>query len=54
MSTDVALFETTPFSIPYTITSHGEDENLIVYTLASPIVSSEPAPVSTQVKPPIT
>ena len=54
MSTDVAFFETTPFSLPSTITSQGEEEDLLVYTLTSPIVSFEPALVPTQVKPPIT
>ena len=47
MSTDVAFFETT-------VTSQGEDEDLLVYTLASPIVSLEHASIPAQVKPPIT
>ena len=42
VSTDVAFFETTPFSFSSTVTSQGEEEDLLVYTLASPIVSSEP------------
>ena len=54
VSTDVVFFETTPFSLPSTVTSQGEKEDLLVHTLASPIVSSEPAPVPAQVKPPIT
>ena len=56
VSTNVAFFETTPFSLSSTVTSQGEEENLLVYTLASPIVSSEAAPVPApaQVKPPIT
>ena len=53
MSIDVALFKTTPFSLSSTVTSQVEEEDLFVYTLASPIVSSEPAPVPGQVKPPI-
>ena len=54
VSTDVAFFETTPFSLPSTITSQGEEEDLLVYTFASPIVSPKPASVPTQVKPLIT
>ena len=54
MSTDVAFFETTPCSLPSTVMSWGEEEDLLIYTLASPIVSPEPAFVPTQVKPPIT
>ena len=53
-ATDVAFFETTPFSLSSTITSQGEEEDLLVYTLASPIVSFEPTPVLAQVKPPFT
>ena len=56
LSTDVALFDTTPFSLPSIVTSQGEEEDLLVYTLVSPIVSSKPALVTAlaQVKPPIT
>ena len=56
MSTNVAFFETTPFSLSSIVTSQGEEEDLFVYTLASPIISSEPAPVPApaQVKPLIT
>ena len=46
VSTDVAFFETTPFSLPSTVTSQGEEEDLLVYSLTSPILSFEPAPVS--------
>ena len=49
VSTDVPFFETTPFSFPSIVTSQGEEEDLLVYTHASPIVSSEPAPVPAQV-----
>ena len=53
MSTDVSFFETTPFSLSSPITSQGEDDNLLVYTIASPAPSTPtPAPIS--VKPPIT
>ena len=45
VSTDVAFFETTPFSIPSIVTSQGEEEDLFVYTLASPIVSPEHASI---------
>ena len=54
VSTDVAFFKTTPFSLPSTVTNQGEEEDLLVYTLASHIVSPEPTSVPTQVKPPIT
>ena len=54
MSTNVAFFETNPFSLPSTVTSEGDEEDLLVYTLASLIISSESAPVHSQVKPPIT
>ena len=53
VSTDVAFFETTPFSLPSIVTSQGEEEDLLVYTRATPIVSSEPILVPAQVKPPI-
>ena len=54
MSTDVAFFETTPFSLSSTVTSQGEEEDLLVYTLTSPIVSPEHAFVPAHVKPSIT
>ena len=54
----VSTDDTTPFSFPSTVTSQGEEEDLLVYTLvspiSSPIVSPEPAFVPAQVKPPIT
>ena len=53
MFIDVAFFETTPFSLPSTVPSQGEEEDFLVYTLTSPIVSPEPASVPAQVKPPI-
>ena len=40
------IFESTPFSLSSTITSQGEDDDLLVYTISSPT----PVPV----KPPIT
>ena len=54
VSVDVTLLENVPFSLPPTHTSQGEEDDLPVYTLASSIISPEPAPVSAQVKPPIT
>ena len=54
MSTDIAFFETTPFTILSSVTSQGEEEDLLVYILPSPIVSPEHASVPAQVKPPIT
>ena len=47
---DVTFLENVPFSSPLTHTSQGEESDLLVYTLASPVVSPEPA----HVKPPIT
>ena len=57
VSTDVAFFETTPFSLPSTVTSQGGgggEEDLLVYTFASPIVSPKPASIPAQIKPLIT
>ena len=36
MSTDVALFKTTQFSLPFTIMSPGEDDDLLVYYVSLP------------------
>ena len=56
---DVGFFETTPFSQSSTVTSQGEDDDLLVYmvflpvpTLAPTHISTTPAPVP--IKPPIT
>ena len=68
MSTDVIFFETTPFSLSSPITSQGEDDDLLVYTISSPApptlapvvytislsAASAPTPASVPVKPPIT
>ena len=54
VSADVTFLENVPFSAPPTHTSRGEEDDLFVHTIASPIVSPEPAHVPTQVKPPIT
>ena len=45
VSNDVAFFETTPFSLPSSVTSQGEEEESLVYILASPIVSPELASI---------
>ena len=53
MSTDVTFFETTPFSLSSSITSRvrrGGDDDLLVYTIASPTPTLAPI----LVKPPIT
>ena len=50
MSTDVTLFETTPFSLSSPVTSQGEDDDLLVYIIAS----SAPTLAPIHVKPPIT
>ena len=54
VSTDVTFLENVPFSSPTTQSSQGEEDNLLVYTLASPIVSPKHAHVPAQVKPSIT
>ena len=51
---DVTFLENVPFSSPPTHTSQGEEGDLLVYTLVSPIISPEPAPVPALVKLPIT
>ena len=50
VSTDVAIFETTPFSFPSTVMSPGEDDDLLVYYVSLPV----PTPTLILVKPPIT
>ena len=50
MSTNVAFFETTPFSIPSIITSSEEDDDLLVYYVSL----SVPTPAPIRIKPPIT
>ena len=54
VSVDVTFLENVPLSLPPIHTSQGEEDNLLVYTLASPIVSLELASIPTKVKPPIT
>ena len=43
---DVKFFENIPFSSPPTHTSQGEADDLLVYTIASPVAPPVPAPVS--------
>ena len=50
VSTDVAFFETTLFSVPSTVTIPREDDDLLVYYVSLPI----PTPTLNLVKPPIT
>ena len=50
VSIDVTFFETTPFSLSSTVTSQGEDNDLLVYIASSPAPTLAPAPI----KPPIT
>ena len=56
VSTDVTLFETTPFSLSSPITSQGESGDLLVYTISSPVPAAppDPTPAPGPVKPPIT
>ena len=53
VSIDVTFFETTPFSLSPLVTSQGEDDNLLVYTIAS-LAPPTPTPAPILVKPPIT
>ena len=50
VSADVKFFDNVPFSSPPTHASQGEVDDLLVYTIASPVAPPVPAPV----KPPIT
>ena len=50
VSVDVKVFENVPFSSPPTYTSQGEADDLLVYTIASPVAP----PIPASVKPPIT
>ena len=45
VSTDVKFFENVPFSSPPTHTSQGEADDLLVYTIASPVAPPIPTPV---------
>ena len=49
MSIDVTFFETTLFSLSFIVTSQGEDDDLLVYSISSPV----PTPTLALVKPPI-
>ena len=48
--TDVAFFETTPFSLPSIVTSPGEDDDLLIYYVSLLVPTLALIPV----KPPIT
>ena len=50
VSTDVTFFKTTPFSLSTPVTCQGKDDDLLVYTIASPAPTPAPIPVI----PPIT
>ena len=45
VSTNVIFFETTPFSLSSPIPSQVEDDDLLVYTIASPAPTPAPIPV---------
>ena len=45
VSSHVAFFETTPFSLSSTITSQGEDDDLVVYTVSLPILTLALVPI---------
>ena len=53
VSTDVTFFETTPFSLSSPVPSQGENDDLLVYTIASSTPPA-PTPALVPVKPPIT
>ena len=44
-STDIAFFKTTLFSLPSTVTSLGEDDDLLVYHVSLPVPIPAPIPV---------
>ena len=46
MSTDVAFFETTPFSLLSIVMSSGEDDDLLVYYVSLPVPTLAPIPVT--------
>ena len=50
VSTDVTFFETTLFSLSSHVPSQREDDDLLIYTIASLALTSTPVPI----KPPIT
>ena len=50
VSTNVAFFETIPFSLPSSVTSPGEYDDLLVYYVSLPVHTPTPIPL----KPPIT
>ena len=52
MSIDITFFESTPFSLSSTVTSQGEDDDLLVYTISSP--TPTPTLALVHVKPSIT
>ena len=54
--TDVTFFETTPFSFSSPVTSQGEGDDLLVYTISSlvPLTPLAPTPAPVPIKPPIT
>ena len=57
MSTDVTFFETIPFSFSSSVTSQGEGDDLLVFTISSPVPSAPLAPTLAPVhvkRPPIT
>ena len=43
--TNVAFFETTPFFLPSTVTSLGEDDDLLIYYVSLPIPTPTPIPM---------
>ena len=59
MSTDVTFFKTTSFSLSSLVTSQGEGDDLLVYSISSPLPSAplapqDPTPAPVHVKNPIT
>ena len=56
VSSDVTFFKTAPFSFSSPITSQGEGDDLLVYTISSPVPPAPPAPTPAlaPIKPAIT
>ena len=59
VSTDVTIFETTPFSFSSPFTSQGEGDDILMYTISppvppAPLAPSAPTSTPVPIKPPIT
>ena len=53
MSIDVTFFESTPFPLSSSVTSQGEDDDLLVYIISSPNPTPTPTPTPTRTPTPV-